>query len=255
MPIILTLARFSLLEAIRTRVGLLALALLGSGLLVAWLTGQVAITETREIRAVLTASFFRFAAVFVITVFVVSAQAREAADKSLDLLLSLPAPRSAYYLGKLTGYLGAAWLLALLFGLPMLALAPFQSLIAWTVSLGLELSIVVAASLFFLTILTQVPAALAAVSGFYLLSRSMSALRLIGGSPLIDDGSITPMAISRLLDAIAALLPRLDLFTQSAWLAEPQASWGLLASVAAQSLIYVFLLSLAGLIDFQRKNF
>jgi len=250
--IIFTLARFSLLEAIRTRTGWLALALLGIGAGLAWLTGQVAITETQEIQAVLTASFLRFAAVFLLIAFVATAQAREAADKSIDLLLSLPTPRSAYYLGKLLGYLGAGWLLAAMFGFFMMLLVPAYNTAAWAFSLGLELSIVAAATLFFATTLTQTQAALAAALGFYLLSRSISAFRLIGGSAILDDQSRSHAVIQWLMEAIAAVLPRLDLFTQSAWLTSTP---GPLTSIAIQAVIYVGLLATAGLIDFYRKNF
>jgi ABC-type transport system involved in multi-copper enzyme maturation permease subunit len=252
---ILTLARLALLEAMRTRTGLLALALLGIGAGLAWLIGQVAITETREIQAVLLASFLRFAAVFVIIIFVATAQARETADKGIDLLLSLPSPRGVYYLGKLLGYLACGWILAGVFGLFLLGVASTGNAIAWMISLAFELSIVAAATLFFVTTLTQVQAALAAVTGFYLLSRSMAAFQLISGSSLLDDKSRTHSFVQWLVDAIATILPRLDLFTQSAWLTEPSVSAGSLASIVTQAVIYVALLSTAGLIDLHRKNF
>jgi Cu-processing system permease protein len=252
---ILTLARFSLLEAMRTRIALVALALLGVGGILAWFAGQVAITETRQIQAVLLASFLRFVAVFVTAVFVIVTQTREATDKGMEILLSLPTPRSAYYLGKLLGYLASAWSLAIIFGLSMLLLGPTGGVITWTVSLGLELSIVAAASLFFVTTLNHLPAALAAVVGFYLLSRSISAFRLISGSPLINDGATTPMLMQWSLDGIAALLPRLDLFTQAAWLIEQTPPFGSLFSLAGQSVNYTTLLTLAGLVDLHRKNF
>ncbi|MES2354581.1 MAG: ABC transporter permease subunit [Pseudomonadota bacterium] len=252
---LLTLARFSLIEAMRSRIGWLVIALLGIGASLAWFAGQVAITETSEIQTVLTASFLRFVAVFLISAFVINSQARETADKGLDVLLSLPIPRTAYYLGKLLGYLAGAWLLAITFGLALLFLGSFTDVVVWTVSLGLELSIVAAASLFFVTTLAQVPVALMAIIGFYLLSRAMAAFRLIGGSALIDDGALMPKVIQHLLDAIAAILPRLDLYTQSTWLAEHVPSPSILWSLAGQALIYVILLSAAGLVDLYRKNF
>ena len=234
---------------------LLVLFVLGAGLGFSWLAGQVAITETAQIQAALMASFLRFAAVFILAAFVVISQARESADKGLDMLLSLPQPRSAYYLGKLAGFIVAGWLLALVFGLPLMLFSPAANTLLWTVSLGLELSIVAAASLFFVTTLTQVPAALAALLGFYVLSRAMAALQLIGGSSLIDDQSFAPKIVRVLLDSIAAVLPRLDLFTQSAWLTQSTAPSGVLGNIVGQAVIYVVLLTAAGLIDLHRKNF
>ena len=66
---IFTLARFALLEALRTRMALLVLFVLGAGLGFSWLAGQVAITETAQIQAALMASFLRFAAVFILAAF------------------------------------------------------------------------------------------------------------------------------------------------------------------------------------------
>ena len=252
---IYTLARFSLLEALRTRIGLLALSVLVLGLGISWLAGQVAITETAQIQAALTASFLRFAAVFILAAFVVISQARESADKGLDMLLSLPQPRGTYYLGKLMGFVATGWLLALMFGVPLILFSPAVNVLPWTISLGLELSLVAAASLFFVMTLTQVPAALAALLGFYVLSRTMAALQLIGGSSLIDDQSLAPKIVRGILDGIAAILPRLDLFTQSAWLTQSTAPTGLLGNIVVQTVIYVVMLTAAGMIDLHRKNF
>jgi ABC-type transport system involved in multi-copper enzyme maturation permease subunit len=217
------------------------------------LLGQTAITETREIQAVLAAAFFRFAAVLIIAVFVIVSQARESADKGLELLLSLPISRAPYLLGKLAGYVTTAWLCALIFSLPLLFFGSPGSVAVWGMSLGLELTLVAAASLFFAMTLSQPSGALAAVVGFYLLSRSMAAFQLIGTSSLLEEG-IVHRVINFALDAIATVLPRLDLFTQSAWLADMAGRFALLPSLLLQTAVYAALLIGGALFDLYRKE-
>lgn len=252
---ILTLARFTLLEAHRARLWAPALAVLALASGAAWLLGELAITETRAIQAALAGSLLRIAAVFLLATFIAAAQSRETADKVTEMLLALPAPRAAYYLGKLLGFVGLACLLALFFGAAALALSDTPAALAWTASLAFELSIVAAATLFFASAFTSVPAALAAVAGFYVLARAMAAFRLISAGALLDDGSAAREAVRIALDLIAFALPRLDLYTQSAWLAVKPPDFGPLLSVGWQALVYVGLLAAAGLIDLYRRNF
>lgn len=251
---ITTLARLTLLEALRTRLGLVLVVVLAAGGGVAALLGQVAITETREIQAVLAAAFFRFAAVLMVAVFVIVSQARESADKGLELLLSLPMSRTPYLLGKLTGYTATAWLAAAVLCLPLLVLAPTGPVVAWGLSLGFELTLVAAASLFFAMTLTQMPAALAAIVGFYLLSRSMAAFQLMGASSILEEG-IAQQAMNFALNIIANVLPRLDLFTQSAWLTDSAGACAQLPGIFLQAAAYGALLCGGALFDLHRKNF
>ncbi len=117
---------------------------------------QVAITESREIQAALLAASLRVAAVFIVTVFVITSMVRELNDKIAELLLSLPAPRSAYFFGKFAGYAVVASILALLSALPLVLFANSEGLILWTVSLVCELLIVTAVSLFCVLSFSQV---------------------------------------------------------------------------------------------------
>jgi Cu-processing system permease protein len=251
---ITTLARLTLLEAWRTRLGWVVAFVLavGEGFIV--LLGQMAITETRAIQAVLAAAFFRFAAVLIIAVFVVVSQARESGDKGLEVLLSLPMSRSPYLLGKLSGYVMIAWLCALTFCLPLLFFGSVASVATWGLSLALELTLVAAASLFFAVTLPQIAGALTSVFGFYLLSRSMAAFQLMGSSTSLDEG-LAHRAMNFVLNTIAMILPRLDLFTQSAWLADTTGQFSLLPGLGLQAGVYTMLLIGGALFDLYRKDF
>src|SRR5712672_31208 len=223
MPIVASLARATLLEAVRNRLLLLAAPL-------------------------------RVAAVFIVAVFVITSMVWELSDKVTELLLSLPAPRSAYFLGKFSGYALVATVLALLSALPLVPFANSQGLVFWTVSLICELLIVAAMSLFCVLSFAQVVPAFAAVAGFYLLSRSMAAMQIIASAPL-QDTTLTDRVVNAVVDLIALLLPALDGMTQTPWLLGPAPGASALGSVIGQTALYLVLICSAALFDLHRKNF
>ena len=56
------------------------------------------------------------------------------------------------------------------------------------------------------------------------------------------------------MEAIAAVLPRFDLMTQTAWLVDGPPAAGALASVLAQTVVYTALLLTAAQFDLHRQN-
>jgi ABC-type transport system involved in multi-copper enzyme maturation permease subunit len=253
MSIIASLARTTLLEAIRNRLLWLIVLVIVIAFGLAQFLGQVAIAETREIQIALIAAPLRVAAVFIVAAFVITSMVRESSDKVAELLLSLPAPRSSYFAGKFAGYASTAVILALLCALPLSLYAQPSGLALWTASLVCELWIVTAVSLFFVLTLAQVVPAFSAVAGFYLLSRSMAAMQIIAGAPL-HEPTVADRAVNAIVDSIALLLPSLDSMTQTAWLLGGALgdAW---VAVAGQTAIYLVLICSAALFDLYRKNF
>jgi ABC-type Na+ efflux pump permease subunit len=253
MPIVTALARAALLEAVRNRLLWLTVMLIAAAFGLAQFLGQVAIAETREIQAALLAAPLRVAAVFILSVFVITSMVRESSDKVTELLLSLPAPRSHYFFGKFAGYATIAAILALLCALPLFPFAKPLGLALWTASLLCELLIVTAMSLFCVLSLGQVVPAFAAVSGFYLLSRSMAAMQIIAGASLHDQ-TLVDRVVGAIVGSIALLLPSLDGMTQTAWLLG--GAFGNAAlHIFGQTAIYLVLICSAALFDLYRKNF
>jgi hypothetical protein len=125
---------------------------------------------------------------------------------------------------------------------------------AWAVSLFFELAIVASASLLCALTFTHVVASLAAVTAFYTLSRTMAAMLAIGSNPVAAQDSVAFRFATTLLDVIAAVLPRLDRFTRTDWLVYHSGSWATLGPLAAQTLIYLALLTAAALFDLYRRN-
>jgi ABC-type transport system involved in multi-copper enzyme maturation permease subunit len=252
---LLTIAHYALLEAARNRLLYVVVLIIALALAFTVFLKQVAITETRDIQLAFLAASFRLAAVFVVAAFVIVSQVREANDKVMELLLTRNLPRAHYLFGKLLGYLGVALVLSVLFTLPIALFADGSRALAWGWSLFFELAIVAALSLFCVLTLNQVVGSLAAVLGAYALARSMAALQLIGSSRVSESNLMLDRVANYILDGIAFFLPRLDMFTQTAWLLHRNEPAPQFASLILQSLVYVALLGVAALFDFKRKNF
>ena len=254
MPLF-TIARFTVIEAVRNRMlWLVASVLIGSFGLAEFLS-EVAITESAHYQSGFFAAIIRTSAVFTLSLFVITSMVREFNDKGVELILSLPIPRATYLLGKLLGFSILAWALALLCALSLLVYVPAEQALIWGVSLGFELFLMTALSLLCLVTFNQITWALSTVTAFYVLARSISDIQLMGHGPLASSTSIPQYLINALIDAMAYLLPELHRFTLSDWVIYHSGQLADLWPIAAQSLIYVTLLCAAALFDLYRKNF
>ncbi len=234
------IARTTLLEARRNRLPWLLAAVLLAAVGLAAFLAPLALAEGRQLQAALVAAALRLAGVLAATAFVVTSMARELDERRMELMLALAMPRAAYLLGKLAGFCALAIAPATLFGALLLAFAPAAGAAAWALSLLLELWLMVAFALFCAISMRHVMPALAACAAFYVLARSIGAIRELGGNPAIE--------------AIAALVPRLDLFTRTEWLLYQPPSGAALLAVGLQAAAGVLLLTGAALFDLYRKD-
>jgi ABC-type transport system involved in multi-copper enzyme maturation permease subunit len=246
---------FTFLEALRNRLLWLVLGILLIGFGLAEFLGAVAITESRQFQSGFLGALLRASAVFVVSLFVITSTVREFNDKGLELILSLPIPRSSYLVGKLMGFSALALVVALLCGMSLLIYVPPFQVLVWTLSLSMELFIATALSLLCMLTFTHVPLALTTVMAFYLLSRSMTAIQLMGHFPIISSDSVAQNLIVWFLDALAFVLPELDRFTASDWLIYHTGTWTQLLPIFGQTVVYVSLLCGAAMFDLYRKNF
>ncbi len=247
------LARLVLLEARRGGLPWLAAGSIALGLALAAFLSQVALTESRALQVAVVAALLRACAVFLIAAQVASSVLREINDKGLELMLSLPLPRSAHYLGRLAGFsvLGAA--LAGVFAAPLLAWAPAGAVALWGLSLACETALIAAAALFFAMTLAQLVPAIAATAGFYLLARSIAAIQAIASGPLAEPS--LPSELARMaVGGVALLLPPLDAVTRTDWLLYGAPRAGAYGAALAGLAVYAAVLIAAGLFDFHRRS-
>ena len=250
----LIIARFTFLEAVRNRLFSLVLVGLVCMLGLTEFIGELAITETRQVQGAVTAYGLRLFTICVIGLFVVTSMVREFNDKGFEMLLSLAITRGSYYCGKFTGFTLLSLILVLAASLILLLYCPVAYVLIWSVSLVCEILIVIALSLLCLFTFNSITTAFVAVIAFYLLSRSMYVIQLISDSPILELKTFSQEFINFILDAIAYVLPDLNIFTRSEWLLYG-ADFNNILPVLIQTGIYLVLLVAAGAFDLYRKEF
>lgn len=254
MHAIFTIARFTLLEAWRTRlIGLFILSLLVA-MGIAQFMGGLAITESTAIKTSLLAGMLRIVSVFILCLYIATSMVREINDKGIELTLSLPVSRASYYLGKLLGFTAIALLMTLLISLCLFYYVSLSAVLIWSASLFCELLIMASLSLLCVYTFNQVITAITCVAAFYLLARSIDAIQLMSHGPLTDPGSPLQVFMTHSVDALAHLMPDLYRFCSTEWLIYSDATPQLFLPFTVQTLIYTLLLAGAGLFDLYRKD-
>ena len=249
------IARYTVLEASRNRLMVLAIVAAVLLALLSLFARELAVTESGRLQTAILASSLRVASVFLIALYILNGLTREFNDKVIELMLSLDLPRPAYLLGKFFGFVIVALVIAAIATVPVAALAPAHAALAWGCSLALELLIIAALSVFCITTFTQLLPAAAFVTAFYLLARSITAIQMMSGSSLLGVDGFGQKAGAVLADALAIALPRMDAFTQTAWLVNDAGAQPALLNIVLQTVVYVGLLLAAAMFDFYRKNF
>jgi ABC-type transport system involved in multi-copper enzyme maturation permease subunit len=252
---VLTISRFTIIESLRNRFLLLSFLVIAISFALVEFIGDLAITEHRVTQVAILAAFLRMSAVVIVTLFVVSSTVRELQDKTLEMILAMPIRRGSYYLGKLIGFFYIAALVSVIFSLLILLYADPEQVVIWTISLFLELVLVVALSLVMLFTFNQVPSALTGVFIIYGASRIVTSIFLMSKFPIIAHTSTAQKFMDGFIEVLTWLLPSLHRFTQTEWLTYNTAEWGDLLPLFGQTIIYLLFLSFIALFDFYRKNF
>lgn len=248
------IAAFTWLEAIRTRLPWVVIAMALVLFVASLFVRSLALTESTRIQLGFLSPTLRFATVFVVCLHVLGSMLRETQDRGTELLLSIDITRFEYLAGKVLGYTVVAAGLSLLFALPVLVIAPMPASLAWLVSLVLEAWIIVAAALFCVITFNQLMLAASFVLAFYLLSRAMASVVLVSSASILADDTVAHAVLAWSVKAIALLLPGLHAFTRTEWLLEAPVQWPTLGLLTLEAFVYSLLLFAAALFDLYRKN-
>ena len=246
---ILALARTTWLEALRSRWTASLVICIVLILATATFIGAWALVEREQVTLAIIAPLTRLLAFLITSLVTVSIVVREFSDRSIMLTLSAPLSRAAWVFGKGLGCALIALATASALSLPIILLAPASAALLWTVSLGLELVVLACAAVLIACVLRQIPAAVLALTVFYILSRLIGVLMLIAERAPYESSAQASQLSFFFLKTLGALLPRLDLYTQSAWLFEA-APASVLWPLLTQSLLYCIVLWLVACLDF-----
>lgn len=252
---IATVARYTVLEALRTRLPVLAVIVVGALVASSFFVREIAIAESARFQTAFYASTARFAMVFLVALYAIASIAREFQDKVLDVALALDLPRAHYVLGKVAGFLVIAAMLALVAAAPLLPLAGWEPVAQWAMALAFELAVMVALSVFCVVTFNQVMPAASIVIAFYLLARALTAIRLIGANPIAGADTVSHQVMYWLVEALALAIPALDGWTRTTWLTDGPAAWTALLAIAAHGVLFVVILTAAAVFDMHRRNF
>jgi ABC-type transport system involved in multi-copper enzyme maturation permease subunit len=252
---IATIARYTVLEAVRTRLPLLTLVCIAVLVGASFFVREIAIAESTRFQAAFYAAAVRFAVIFIAALYAVASIAREFQDKGLDMMLALDLPRSHYIVGKLAGFIAIGAALAVAVALPLIGLSSVGAVATWSASLALEIAVVVAFGVFCAVTFNQLMPAMSVVMAFYLFARALTAMRLIGANPIAGAQTWSHQIMKWLVEGLSLVVPAVDEWTRTAWLVDGGAAWTALPPIALHSALFVTVVATAAMFDMHRKNF
>jgi Cu-processing system permease protein len=249
-----TIARFTLLDILRSRwlwlcfVGVLVVCLSAA------FTAALAIAERQEITLNVIAPFSRLACVAIVALLGTVTMVRDFDDRSILINLAAPVSRIQWLIGKWLGLSIVAIGTACAFSVPLILLQANQITLLWSLSLMIETclmcALVIAAAITF----KQVPATLFAVVSFYTAARVIGLIKLLNDRAPLENAA-AQWVNGNVIDILALTLPRLDKFTATTWLFDSSAV-GLadIGFVAAQATLYCAIALLAASVDLVRRD-
>jgi ABC-type transport system involved in multi-copper enzyme maturation permease subunit len=253
-----TIIRYTLLTASRDWlfIGLAIIIFMAYALSV--FMGSTALVEQSHMSLAYFAGSSRLILVTGLIVFVCFHVRRSFDNREIELILSKPISRTQFVIAY---WLGFAALSVVAMAPVLLVLCVFQSpdpigLLYWSISLLLEITLVLAFALLASLIMNSAVSAVMSSFAFYLASRLMGFFVAAIDNPtsLMGSGSWGG-ALEFLIKVISTVIPRLDLFAKSQWLIYGVEGQQDLWVFQAQSLVFILLLLSIAVFDFKRKQF
>jgi hypothetical protein len=250
-----TTVRYILITALRDRLfaGLCAALLVATG--ISLLLGSTAFLESWQMTVVLASGAARLILMSGLMVFACFHIHQMFDNKEIEVMLSRPLSRPCLLFQYWLGFTAVGLLLSLivLAIIGLIGSYDLQGYAAWSLSLMLEVMLVVAMAVFASFTLRSAVLSVMGCMGLYLLSRMMAFFIMTSQSGLGTTGSWAPLG--QVLEVISVMVPRLDMFTQSDWLVYGMPMLGGWWHVIVQAAIFTPLLLMAAMVDFRRREF
>jgi ABC-type transport system involved in multi-copper enzyme maturation permease subunit len=260
----LAIIKYVILTARRDQLffGLLCLLLLI--LCVSSVISSTSIVEESQTLTTIISGSCSYTIIFGMIVFCCFHIKRSYENKEIDLFLSKPISRFALILSYLLGLISVSLIIIIPFALFIITLQYMGifygstiDYLLWSISLFLELSIVITFAVFASFIMKSAINSVFATAGFYMFSKMLGMMLLIINNPIATGVRDTVPAIAKfILTVLTYIFPRLDLFTKTQWLTYgfESANYSF-ANLIMIAIIYNTILFLMALYDFYRQEF
>ncbi|MDA0781923.1 MAG: hypothetical protein PQ612_02020 [Rickettsiales bacterium] len=265
-----TIIKYTILTASRDLlfIGLCAVILMAYGFSV--FVGNTALVEQGQMSMAYFAGSSRIIIVTGLIVFVCFHVRRSFDNREVESILSKPISRSRFVIAYWLGFCFLAFvsivpiiLIISIFFMPgligMNLVSPAEhwlGLLAWSGSLAMEISIIVAFAMLASLIMKSAVSSVLSSFCFYLISRLMGFFIATMEAPnaMMGAGKYGHV-LEFILEKVAYVLPRLDLFAKSKWIIYGVSGQEDLWVFPVQSIVFILLLLSVSVYDFKRKQF
>ena len=250
-----SLGGYVLTAAVRDRLVLSLILCIAVGAGLSLFLGSAGVIEKTQFSVVYAAGGLRFVGLAGLVLFSVFYLRRAFETRDVEYLLSRPISRCAFLMSHAAAFSLIAVLIACAVVFSVFAINPKgfgAGHLLWAASIAAEYVVMANAALFFAMVVSSGSGAAMATMGLYVLARLMGELLGIAHQPLGIAGEGT---MNIVMQAVSLIVPRLDLFGQTAWLIYPPDGTISYGFIALQAALYSALLMAASLVDLSRRQF
>lgn len=252
-----SLIRYVLLTAVRDWLFIGLFMILIFTCFISVFLGSTALSEQAAMQLAFLVASSRMILVIGLVLFICFHIRRSFENREIEFLISRPIGRSTL----LFSYFFSFIILSFILLLPIILFIYFffkpnlAGLSLWGFSIFAELIIISSFAILASLILKSAVSSVLGCFSFYIISRIMG----FAVSTIIIPSNLNNInfnvAIEISLKLLSSLLPRLDQFGQSKWLIYGNIDTNMFALIGGQSVIYISLILLMSVIDFNKKQF
>jgi len=237
--------------------GVVAVSLLGTCLSI--FSGSAAIIEQDQFVVTYIGGGVRLLSLIGLVLFVVFYTRRSFDARDVEFLLTRPISRVSFVVSHVLAFTALAFFAAVFLTILVLGFSQGEGLESglalWSFGVFFEFVLVANTAYFFAMVLGSPVSAGLSSLGFYVLSRMMGGLLSIVHSYDVVDHFTIYKGLSWIMQAVAVIVPRLDLMVQTSWLIYGQVDLSDWLSVIAQGVVFLGLLMCATIFDLKRRQF
>lgn len=241
--------------AIRDRLIIAMLVMVGLSASLSIFMASAAITEQDQFAAVFSSGSLRVLGVLGLALFVCFFIRRSFDSRDIEFLLSRPISRTQFIVSYAMAFSSLAVLIGAACALCLYTISPTivsQGFWLWSLSILIENIIMVNIAFFFAMMLSSASTAVLSVLAFYVLARMMG--QILG---ILDTGggAVSSQGLEIAMQVVSVITPRLDLLGQTSWLIYGADVGISFMFVLVQGGVFLFMVLCAALIDLFTRQF